>query len=213
VRRRVLLVAVLVAAAVTVSPAPADAALAQDVSISVRQYRSPTSGAFTLAFSGRIASGAAGESIFLLVKECGYDGFRVVEGTPTTAGGAWSIDTVRVLGAWRARWNDRHSSPVTIRAPIHVSATRVPGRRAWKVAIPRYSGARVYDYQGRIVELQRRTAAGRWVLVRRAQLRATFTAYEAVFQVPTRGLTLRVLVPARTASPCFTANSTAPWRS
>lgn len=141
------------------------------------------------------------------MRECGYDGFRVVEGTTTTAGGAWTIDIPRTIGVWRARWNDRHSTTVSIRAPIHVSATKVPGRRAWKVAIPRFSGARAYDYHGRIVELQRRTAAGRWVLVRRARLRATSTAYEAVFPVPTRGLTLRALVPARTAAPCFTANN------
>jgi hypothetical protein len=51
------------------------------------------------------------------------------------------------------------------------------------------------------------------VPVRQARLRARFTTFEAVFAVPTRGLTLRALVPARSAAPCYTANVTSTWRS
>ncbi|HVM16585.1 MAG TPA: hypothetical protein VM290_03295 [Gaiellaceae bacterium] len=209
---RSLLAAVVAAASALAAAPPVSAAPLEDVSIHLRQYRNENL-VFTLAFSGRIASGEANERVDLLVKECGYDHFRVVGGALTTTGGHWAIELPRSIGSFRARWNGRSSDVVQVRMPIHVWASKVPGRRAWRVAVPRGAGAVMQDMHGRMVELQRRTSSGRWVRVRQARLRATFTSYEAVFPVPTRGLTLRAVVPSRSAAPCYTANATAPWRS
>lgn len=209
---RPALLPLAIAAALSL-PSAATAAPAQDVTVSLRQYRNENL-VSTLEFSGRIASGAPNERVDLLVRECGYDHFRVVGGALTSPGGFWTIELPRTLGSFRARWDGRHSATVPVRAPIFLfRAVKLAGRRAWRVAIPRGSGAVLQDMHGRIVELQRRTAAGRWVRVRQARLRATFTSFEVVFAVPTRGLTLRAFVPARSAAPCYTANATPPWRS
>jgi hypothetical protein len=73
--------------------------------------------------------------------------------------------------------------------------------------------------KGRAIVLQRRSG-GKWVLFKRAKLvhkpnfdYAGATNYEAIFEIPTRGLRVRAFLPAKTVAPCYLPNATTPWRS
>ena len=65
-----------------------------------------------------------------------------------------------------------------------------------------------------------RFRAGKWSAYKSAPLvrKANFdyggaTNHEAVFEMPTRGLRLRAVVPAKTVAPCYLGTTSAPWRS
>jgi hypothetical protein len=63
------------------------------------------------------------------------------------------------------------------------------------------------NMQGRVVELQR-LVGGQWRRVRSARLaRVRRGGFDAIFTVQRRGLNLRVLVPARSAAPCYSATA------
>jgi hypothetical protein len=203
------------------------AALAQSdaVTLSLSQYRD-VNGVRTLVFSGAIASGAAGQTVELLGRDCGAEGLRLLGGAQTRDGGRWQLEnpehdapyrTFRWSSgiAFRARWKEQLSDPVVLRFPAGISATKVPGRRAWRVSVPSSPQA---DMAGKIVELQRRAGSG-WVRYRRAKLvhRASFERgpynNEAVFPVEARGLRLRAFLPRASALPCFLPAATDSWRS
>ena len=72
----------------------------------------------------------------------------------------------------------------------------------------------------RFVELQRKVPdTDEWVRVRRARLaRATrpfnrADMFQARFSIQTRGLAMRVFVPAQTGAPCFSAGASESFRS
>ena len=69
--------------------------------------------------------------------------------------------------------------------------------------------------QGRPVVLHRRIGT-QWRRIASARLathRQRFYTFAATFAVPRRGWTLRAVVPAKTAAPCFAAAVSEPWRS
>jgi hypothetical protein len=68
---------------------------------------------------------------------------------------------------------------------------------------------------GRPVILQRRTASGDWVQLRRAKFKPleTFGMYGAVVSVKQRELTLRGFLPQSSARPCHDAEVTMVFRS
>jgi hypothetical protein len=211
-------VAALVAAAVLVSTAAA--APAADVTLAVDTYREPGSRfLWRIQFSGTIASGAGGESVTIMGQRCGQNFSTAVAATTTRTGGFWEVtpnfpsSPPTDPATYRARWNDRLSEPVTIRPPIWISRpTKQPDRR-WTVFVS--AGSPVSrDLRGRVVELQR-LAAGQWTLVRRARLAAVgrIASFQATFVVPTRGLRLRVFVPAKTGAPCYGPAASTTWKS
>jgi hypothetical protein len=202
-------------------------ALAQSgaVTLVLSQYRD-VNGVRTLVFSGVIPNGAAGETVELVGQDCGASGYRLLGGGVTRPGGRWQLENpehvapYRTFGwssgiTFRARWNDRLSDPVVLRLPAGISATKVEGRRAWRVSVPSSSQVRM---AGKTVELQRRIGSG-WVRYRRAKLvhRASFERgpynNEAVFPVEARGLRLRAFLPQASALPCFLSAATPSWRS
>ncbi|CAN5180920.1 hypothetical protein BH09ACT13_BH09ACT13_03520 [soil metagenome] len=197
---------------------------ADTVTLVFSQYRN-VNGVLVLVFSGTVSSGAAGEEVEVVGQDCGGQGFRLIGGTQTRAGGGWQVQNPEQMPPWRwapadsgmtfrARWKGQLSDPVVWRLPAVIGASKVPGRRAWKVFVSPSRGT----LDGRIVELQRQVGRRR-VRYRRARLvhkasydRGPFN-HEAVFAVAARGLKLRAFLPAKSAAPCYLAGATEPWRT
>jgi hypothetical protein len=194
------------------------------VSLSVERYFEPacptstgragTRGCQRLRFAGSISSRAANEYVAVLHQRCGTDGVGTsVVGTQTGEGGFWEATWGLTAGIFRARWMNNAgrigtSEPVTIRAPIPLSLTRLSAFRH------HVSVTAEQDMRGRVVELQRH-AGGQWRLVRRARLvghRGSFGfSSSATFTVRKRGLLLRAYVPAQSAAPCYAATGSDEW--
>lgn len=199
-------------------------AVAAAVTLNVSQYPYSNSTLPALGFFGAISSGAAGQYVEILGRECGKTYERSIASTQTEAGGRYRIDNpnrepphnytpVYSGMMFRARWNDQYSEPYLWRLPLRPTVTKIAGRRAWRL----FMWTRPPGIAGKPVELQR-LSRGQWVRVRRARLvttRSTVSTveYAAVFKVPTRGLTLRVFVPSETAAPCHLAGASKQWRS
>jgi hypothetical protein len=196
---RLLAIATLVVASVasTAAAAPTDVTLRVERVVDQFQIN-------RLRFSGVISSGAANEYVAVMYRRCGQASFTAIGGATTGEGGAWEaipmFGTPPTSGTFRAQWKGQTSKPETIRSPVRVFLNR-----------PR-SGLHVVrvvadaNLSGRFVALQR-LAGGRWTHVRRARLSSYGSAgfgggFEASFRVRKRGLTLRFLVPEKTAAPC-----------
>ena len=194
----------------------------------MRQYVAPGD-VVVLVWFGQVASGAADEDVEVLGRDCDTTFFRQLRATKTVPGGGWEVEsrlplpqagTIPVTSGvtFRARWRDELSRTILYRVPFTgLSSKKIAGRRAWEV----YANPKPLNLTmtGKHVELQRKTA-GRWVRYKRAPLvrkphLEIGGAYnhEVVFEVPQRGLTLRALLPAKSAAPCYLAKATEPWRS
>lgn len=160
-----------------------------------------------ITLSGTVASGKAGQTVGIMLRECGEPHWALVGGTQTATGGAWFAsshegDFAFGIGWYRARWEGKFSEPVIVRWPAVVRLERKG--RTFTVTVELPNGA------GRLVDLQRKTLTG-WVRVRRARLTEArprggfFHPHKASFVVRTRGLTLRAFVSAKTAAPCYSA--------
>jgi hypothetical protein len=197
---------------------------ADPVTLSMRQYLDSTK-RLVYVWYGQVASGAANEDVEVLVRDCLAKDFRLFAAAKTVAGGGYEVDTrfpdpfaprdVNSGMAFRARWRAELSAPVLWRLPLY-GVPRKSGRTKWKVTV---NPAPIYlAMAGRVIVLQRQLA-GKWVRYKQARLvrKANFdyggaTNHEAVFEVP-RGLRVRLVVPAKTAAPCFLGSTSSPWRS
>jgi hypothetical protein len=202
--------------------------IADEVTIRVREFANPGTRTREVELTGIVATRAAGETVDVLVKECGpsHRHYRVVAGAKTVGGGSWRIVTneaplylqLPINSYFRARWRGHLSTPVLNAVPAYVSVTWRPRLRRAEVAVS--SGQTGQNLRGRFVDLQRKLAGtDSWVRVRRARLgRGRFERYlgqlfRTRFSVRARGLTLRVLVPEDTGTPCFSAGVSQTWRS
>jgi hypothetical protein len=102
---------------------------------------------------------------------------------------------------------------LSFRAKVPISLAQLSGGRN-RVTVA--TGDIRQSMKGRVVELQR-MARGRWTRVRRMRLApeagSAGTLFSATFRMRARGVTLRLLVPAESASPCYTATASRPWVS
>jgi hypothetical protein len=193
----------------------AAAAPAADVTLSVERFFDPACRCYKLRFSGAISSGAPNEYVAVMQQRCGYRFSTALVGAQTRAGGAWEVEWLGVAlsGTYRAQWNGRLSEPVAVRPRVPLVFTKLR-RQRYRVTVNMYET--LQDMSGRLVELQR-LAAGGWTRVRRTRFttdRETFgKSFSATFAVPTRGLTLRILVPRKSAAPCYIAGVTKTWVS
>jgi hypothetical protein len=197
--RRLLLIAVLVALTSDGAAAPAP-----HVTLKVeRIFGQPH--LFRLRFSGVISSGSANEYVAVVHQKCGNrSSTRTIAGATTRDDGSWEVippdyDPAPQSGTFRARWNGGLSEPVTLRPPVRVLIAKLRARRYHVSVLADSLG-------GRFVALHR-LAGGRWEHVRRMRLVASrapdgSTVYTATFAIRTRGLTLRILAPKKTAAPC-----------
>jgi hypothetical protein len=205
---RPTVVVALLAFAVASAAAAADAL----VTMEGRIVREPNMQAQSVRLSGTVPSPRAGERIEILAKECLSAYYRQVAGTQTVAGGQWQAEVpLSSASAIVARWRGRRSAPFKATPRIEVFLAHDEGTRRWTAGVSSFLTPA--NFSRRVVELQRLGPAG-WVRVRRARLRrAVFASYSTTFFIPTRGLTMRVLVPDRTARPCFRASTSEIFRS
>jgi hypothetical protein len=221
-------VALALALSAFVTPAVAGSAEVADVTIRVREFFDPDTNTREVELSGLVPNRSAGEHVEVLAKDCGpnYRHYRVVAGTTTIAGGSWSLLSnkppvyvrIPVNSYFRARWRGELSDPVLNPIAAFVTVAWRPRLRRVEVAVS--TGQTGQSLRGRYVELQRKLPrTDSWTRVRRARLgRGVFERYfgqqfKTRFAIPTRGLTLRVVVPAQTGAPCFSVGVSQTWRS
>jgi hypothetical protein len=194
-------------------------ASAADVTLRVERFYDNACRCYKLRFSGTIASNRANEYVSVLQQRCGSASATAIAGASTEEGGSWEAEPVTGArpgndsSTYRARWDGRLSEPLTFRANLPISLTRLPGGR-YRVTVNTLDTRQ--KIRGRVIELQR-LAAGQWTRIRRARLvrapGSTGTSFSAVFRVRARGLTLRAWAPSATASPCFAATASESWVS
>jgi hypothetical protein len=204
------------------------AARADSVTLSFRQYLN-SARTVVMAWSGQVSSGAGGEDVEILGRDCGTPGFRQLLATKTDSGGFYLVENppstpsttftyveVKSGTTFRARWRNELSAPVTWRSHLIPEVVEMSARR-WKVRVnpqPLYM-----NLAGKFVELQR-LRSGKWVRYKRQRLvgKPNFeyggaTNHVAIFEVPARGLTLRAFLPTKSVAPCFLGGASAQWRS
>jgi len=220
----------LIVAVVTGLVAATAGAVNQVVTLSLRQYTNANK-VGVLVWYGQVSGGAAGEHVEVLARDCGTKPFYRIAETDTGPGGGWEIQSqnpdppygsIRWSAAqtYRARWGDQLSAPVAgLSFPLRPSAEKVPRRRAWSVRVNHNGVPLNLTLAGKPVVLQRKRGQA-WVLYKSAPLKRKPSLeyggaynHEAVFEVPARGLTLRALVPAKTAGQCWLPGTSEPWRS
>lgn len=197
-RRFAIVLLTLPALGATALAAPAP------ITIAAQVVQNTNNGSRMVKLTGQVASGNAGERIDVLVKECRSRFFRVVGGAQTTTGGAYEAQVyLDVRGTFVARWRGNKSAGVTATPMLIVGAVQTPGTRIWKAFVSGWGSGE--SFAGREVVLQRLADSG-WVTVRRGKLRREeFSNFSTIFKIPTRGLTMRILAPTKTAKPCFRA--------
>jgi hypothetical protein len=209
----------LVAAVVTGLVAATAGAVNQVVTLSLRQYVNANK-VRVLVWYGQVSAGGGGELVEVQARDCGTKAFYKITATAPGLGGAYEIESqssvppygsIRWSAAqtYRARWGDQLSAPVAgPRFPLRPWAEKVPRKRAWRVHANHNGFPLNLTLDGKPVVLQRKRGLT-WARYKQALLKRKPSfehgAYnhEAVFVLPTRGLTLRALVPAKTAGQCW----------
>jgi hypothetical protein len=167
----------------------------------------------SLAYAGAISSGSAGERVTVLAKVCPRGYYQSVATATTEVGGFWRAETVPALptATFRARWKDRFSKTVRFWSPIDlrraIRRASAPSLQNGAVTVALDSTDTQQNLTRGVIELQRYDQpTGRWLRHRRANLRrdvrSSFTFLATFGRLP-GGLLLRVLVPRKTAAPCY----------
>jgi hypothetical protein len=210
--------AALVGAAALSLLASAAAAPSQSVSLRVIRTLDKNTRLYRLSFSGVISNGAAGQEVTVLQQTCLQSFATAIAGAQTRDGGAWnaepaSLAVVAASATYRARWGDVQSEPVAIHPPMPIYLLQTARNR---IEVLVQTGSVQQDMKGRFVLLQRlrnrtwKTIGRKRLVVGRAG-GAGFT-YEATFPV-SRRWTVRGVVPAQAAAPCFATNATGKQRT
>lgn len=164
---------------------------------------------------GSIDSNKAGETIEIQAKDCGSTAFRLVAGTTTESGGAWSTNYFPGINTRvRAVWDDVASPQIAIRVRVYVTLRTVPGTRRLRAAVS--ADRSFWRKRVEIQQLDRRL--GSW---RRLQtIRLTRTAnpgggsytYQDFVPRVARGTALRAVMPLSQARPCYLAGTSTTLR-
>jgi hypothetical protein len=195
-------------------------ARAQSVTLNFVRFYSNVCNCYRARVSGQISSGAGGEDVVILRQYCGRSFGTAVGGTQTREGGFFETEVTFVgrpdgviSESYRARRRDALSEAVFIRGKLTVLRQRLKGRRD-RVVVSTQSVNPV-SLKGRQIVLQRQVGTD-WTRIASARLAphpVKYYTFVATFTVPRRGWTVRALVPARSAAPCFTASASEKWTS
>jgi phosphodiesterase/alkaline phosphatase D-like protein len=136
--------------------------------------------------SGKVPIARAAEQVTVLARRFGTPSFSPVAVVVTDEAGFWRyLARPRIRTTYAVTWNGGSSGRVVIGVRPAVSFRRITGRRFATRVVAARSFAR------RIVKLQRRTAAGRWVTLKRVRLNRRSAA---VIRAPLRRGTSRLRV-------------------
>jgi plastocyanin len=169
----------------------------ESVSIATSGYKVTYGGRVTL--SGKISGGQAGETVTVLAQPYGQSSFAQIATVTTGSGGAWSYGPrPAIQTAYDVRWRSATSSTLTIGVRPRVALTALAGGRLFtKVTAAR-------SFAGRFVYLQRRSALGQWVNVKKVVLGSTSAARFA-YRAPRGNSTLRVFLTVNQAGSGYLA--------
>jgi hypothetical protein len=152
-----------------------------------------------LLLSGVVPTGRAGETVTLFAQVFGTGSPASVANIVTGGGGTWQyLARPSILTSYSATWGGLTSRAIVIGVRPRIRFRRI-GRARFAT---RVLAAR--SFRGRIVKLQRRTSAGRWVTVKRIRLNRRSAA---TFRVRLRRgrFSLRVVMSVNQAGPGYLA--------
>jgi hypothetical protein len=153
----------------------------------------------SVMLSGLVPTGRAGEPVTVFAEEFGGGSPRSIATVVAGDGGVWRyLARPRIRTSYVAGWNG-----ATSRATVIGVRPRVLFRQIGRVRfITRVVAAR--SFRGRLVKLQRRTSAGRWVTVKRVRLKRRSAA---IFRASLRRgrSRLRIVMSVNQAGPGYLA--------
>ncbi len=154
---------------------------------------------------GAVSSGNEHEDVILQAKDCGQNTFTGVAAIQTGAAGSFTTPYARAINSTiRAVWKGEASPPIVLRQQPRIDLLR-RGRGLLAIGI----GSR-WQFWHKKALLQRRVGS-RWTTVKTVLLTdvhahagtgSTFTEAEFKYRAP-RGTTLRAMLPADQAKPCY----------
>ena len=152
-----------------------------------------------LMLSGLVPTRRAGEQVTVFAQRHGDGSPRSVATVLTAADGSWRyLAKPTIQTSYLASWNGSRSSAAVVAVRPAVSFLRTAtGRLATRVVAAR-------SFAGRVVQLQRRSAAGRWVTIKRVQLnRRSAALFRAT--LPRGRSTLRIAMSVNQAGAGYLA--------
>jgi hypothetical protein len=141
----------------------------QTVSLLASSSRTTFKGAVTL--SGVVSSNAANQTVTISGQSYGQNAFVKLADVTTTASGAWTYTarpTIRTV--YQSTWAKGVSTPVTVGVRPLVSIRALSGNRFSTKVLAAHS------FAGKFVQLQRRSATGRWLTLKRVRLNSMSAA-------------------------------------
>ena len=150
--------------------------------------------------SGLVPTRRAGEQVLLFAQRLGDGSPRSIATVLTAADGSWRYlvkPTIQTL--YLASWSGSRSGAAVVAVRPAVSLLRTATGRL----VTRVRGAR--SFAGRVVQLQRRTATGHWVTIKRAQLNRRSSAVFRVTAIPRGRSTLRIAMSVNQAGAGYLA--------
>lgn len=152
----------------------------------------------TVTLSGSVSSHQAGENVTIHAQRFGEDSSAIATGT-TSEGGAWSyVARPTIQTSYQARWRSATSATATIGVRPRIAFRVLTRQRFFTKAVAARS------FAGRSVLLQRRSALGQWISIKRVLLSSTSSA---VFRARLpRGISsLRIFMSVNQAGPGYLA--------
>jgi phosphodiesterase/alkaline phosphatase D-like protein len=124
-----------------------------------------------ITLSGSIPTKRAGETVTLFAQSSGEGSFHSIATVLTAADGTWRyLAKPRIRTSYLASWSGGRSGATVVGVQPAIALRRTSAG----LVSTRVTGAR--SFAGRFVQLQRRTAAGRWVTIKRVRLNARSAA-------------------------------------
>jgi hypothetical protein len=149
--------------------------------------------------SGSVPTRQPGEQVTVYAQRFGEPSYRLIATLLTGTGGAWAYRAKPVVGtSYKAGWSGGTSAPTGIGVrPAVAFRVLAGGRFATRVTAGR-------SFAFRVVQLQRRTALGRWATLKRVRLNVRSAAtFRAV--LPKGSSRLRIAMSINQAGPGYLA--------
>jgi hypothetical protein len=147
-----------------------------------------------VTLSGQVPTSAAGDQVTVFAQAYGHGSPASIATVLTGPGGVWSyIARPRIGTAYQAGWQGGTSTPVSVGVHPAISLTRT---RSGKLAT-HVSAAT--SFRGRVVQLQRRTSAGKWMTIRRGRLLRTSSVAFKLSVLPRGRSVVRVVMSVNQA--------------
>ena len=151
-----------------------------------------------VTLSGAVPTHAVGEQVTVFAQAYGRGSPVSVATVLTGPGGAWSyIARPRIATSYQAGWQGGTSTPVSVGVHPAISLVRTAAGKL----VTHVSGGS--SFAGRIVQLQRRTAAGKWVTIKRGRLNRTSHATFKASLLPRGRSAVRVAISINQAGAGF----------